>query len=252
MDQPTAEAPPGCLVVLIAQSAAMAADVRVRLVHREFDGEPDERELPALFAARFLADELLEGLAGALAAGYSVPLDVAVIGYRSDADGALQLTSLLPEGRPHVQLQPFADLAALPVEARTRAGEPRKWTTAPECGGTARAAEALAEVHRLVSIWLTGRYRARPPVVIHCTGGEGLDEEYARVGRSLGSRHCSRARAPPARRPAANARFQRWGRFSERSRPISGAFDFAPPGSLVGAPMRAIFTDDSSSGPRRW
>jgi hypothetical protein len=44
----------------------------------------------------------------------------------------------------------------------------------------------MAEVYRLVSIWLTGRYTARPPVVIHCTDGEGLDEAYARMARSLG------------------------------------------------------------------
>jgi hypothetical protein len=54
-----------------------------------------------------------------------------------------------------------------------------------ECSGGAPAAAALAEVYRLVSIWLSGRYHARPPVVIHCTSGEGLGEDYARVARSL-------------------------------------------------------------------
>src|SRR5439155_20566661 len=40
------------------------------------------------------------------------------------------------------------------------------------------AAAAIAEVYHLVSVWLTGRFAARPPVVVHCTTGEGLDEAY--------------------------------------------------------------------------
>ena len=185
MDPTTAEVPPGCLIVLIAQSAAMADDARVRLAHREIDGEPDIRELPKGFAARFLADELLEGLAGALAAGYPVPLDVAVIGYSSGDDGTLSLTSLLPDGKPRVQLLPLADVVGFAVEARSREGDPRKWTTAAEYSGSAPAAVALAEVYRLVSVWLTGRYHARPPVVIHCTSGEDLGDDYSFVARSL-------------------------------------------------------------------
>ena len=183
---PTAEAPPGCLIVLIAQSAAMADDARVRLAHREIDGEPDIRELPKGFAARFLADELLEGLADALVAGYPVPLDVAVIGYCSRDDGTPVFTSLLPDGKPRVQLLPLADVVGFAVEARSRAGDPRKWTTAAEYSGTAPAAAALAEAYRLVSVWLTGRYQARPPVVIHCTSGEALGDDYTLVARSLG------------------------------------------------------------------
>ena len=185
MDPTTAE-PPGCLVILIPLSAAMADDARVRLAHRETDGEPDLHDLPKGFAARFLADELLEGLVNTLAAGYAVPLDVAVIGYSADEDRTPKLVSLLPDGKPRVQFTPLADVAGFPVESRSRDGDPRKWTTVPECSGTAPAAAALAEVYRLVSVWLTGRYAARPPVVIHCMGGEGLDDAYVHVARSLG------------------------------------------------------------------
>ena len=70
MDPATTE-PPGCLVVLISLSAGMAEDVRVRLAHRfSPEDEPDIRDLPKEFAARFLVDELLDGLVNALAQGY--------------------------------------------------------------------------------------------------------------------------------------------------------------------------------------
>lgn len=177
--------PPGCLVVLIAQSPAMAGDARVRLAHRTIEGEPEFLDLPRGFAARFLADELLDGLVNTLLAGYPVPLDVAVIGYSADEEGAFALASLLPDGRPRVQLNPLADLATLSVEPRARPGDPRKWTVPQADSGTAPAAAALAEIYRIVSVWMTGRYHARPPVVIHCTGGEGLDEDYARVARAF-------------------------------------------------------------------
>src|SRR5436305_1379010 len=187
MDPTPADPPPGCLVILVPLSAGMADDARVWLAHRSTDdGEPDVRELPKGFAARFLADELLDGLVNTLAAGYAVPLDVAVLGYKAGENGAAELTSLLPGEDPKPRLVPLAEIAAAPAEPRAREGEPRKWTAAAPCDGTAPAAAALAEVYRLVSVWLTGRYAARPPVVIHCTDGAGLDEAYARVARSLG------------------------------------------------------------------
>ena len=51
MDPTTAEAPPGCLIILIAQSAAMADDARVRFPQREIDGEPDIRDALELLSA---------------------------------------------------------------------------------------------------------------------------------------------------------------------------------------------------------
>ena len=63
MDPTTSESPPGCLVVLIPLSAEMAEDIRVRLANRVTpEGEPDIRELPKSFVARFLTDELLDGV----------------------------------------------------------------------------------------------------------------------------------------------------------------------------------------------
>ena len=44
----------------------------------------------------------------------------------------------------------------------------------------------MAGVYQMVSVWLTGRFASRPPVVIHCTGTEGLDDQYFRIARSLG------------------------------------------------------------------
>jgi hypothetical protein len=186
MTDPSAAEPPGCLVILTALSAAMAEDVRLRLGHRTLDDEPWVCELPREFAARFLVDELLEGLVVTLQAGYPVPLDVAVVGYSAGEDGRLRLVSLLAGEEAPPRLVPLAEVADRPVECRRREGEPRKWTVAAPCQGTAPAAAALAEVYRLVSVWLTGRYTARPPVVLHCTAGEGLDDHYRRVARSLG------------------------------------------------------------------
>src|SRR5262245_39340334 len=198
----TAGPPPGCRVIRMPLWAAMPEDASVRLAHRTVDGEPDLRDLPKGFAARFLADELLDALVNTHAAGYDVSLDVAVIGYGADADGVIRFSSLLPDDEPKVRLIPLVELAGRPAEARIREGEPRKWTIAPDHvmraspfsddvlmtkdAGFAPAAAALAEVYRLVAAWLTGRYAARPPVVVHCTGGEGLDDAYARVARSLG------------------------------------------------------------------
>ncbi len=186
MTDPYVAEPPGCLVILTALSAAMTEDVRLRLGHRTLDDQPWVCELPREFAARFLADELLEGLANAREAGYAVPLDVAVLGYSAEEDGRLRLVSLLAGEEPQPRLVPLAEVAERPVDCRRREGDPRKWTVAAPCQGTAPAAAALAEVYRLVSVWLTGRYTARPPVVLHCTAGEGLDEHYRRVARSLG------------------------------------------------------------------
>jgi hypothetical protein len=184
---PTPDSPPGCLVILIPLSTGMSEDARVRLAHRFTpEGEPDIRDLPKQFVARFLADELVDGLVNALTAGYPIPLEVAVLGYSAGDDGGLKLTSLLPDGNPESRFLPLADVANMPAEPRTQEGDPRKWIAAKPCEGTAPAATALAEVYRLVSIWLTGRYTARPPVVIHCTDGEGLDEAYGRMARSLG------------------------------------------------------------------
>jgi hypothetical protein len=187
MDPTPSDSPPGCLVILIPLSAGMAEDVRVRLAHRYTpEGEPDIRELPKQFVARFLSDELIEGLVNTLAAGYQVPLEVAVLGYGNGEEGKLKLTSLLPNGNAERPFVPLAEISTTPVERRTQEGDPRKWIAPQPCEGTAPAATALAEVYRLVSVWLTGRYTARPPVVIHCTDGEGLDEAYARMARSLG------------------------------------------------------------------
>jgi hypothetical protein len=187
MDPNAAEPPPGCLVILTPLSAQMADDARVWLAHRVTpEGEAEVRDLPKALAARFLADELIEGLVNTLAAGYALPLDVAVVGYHTDEIGEPKLVSLLPGDNPAVRFVPLSEIAVRAVESRSREGDPRKWTANPECSGAAPATVALAEVYHLVSMWLTGRFAARPPVVVHCTAGEGLDEAYGRVARSLG------------------------------------------------------------------
>lgn len=179
--------PAGCLLILMPRSARMMEDVRIWLAHRlTAEGEAELRDLPRELTARYLADELLDGLVNTVAAGYPIPLDVAVLGYNAGEDGKLKLVSLLPDGNPEARFVPLANLAANPAEPRALEGEPRKWTHAPTCEGTAPAATALAEVYRLISMWLTGRYSTRPPVVIHCTDGAGIDEHYNRIARSLG------------------------------------------------------------------
>jgi hypothetical protein len=176
MDETPAEPPPGCLVLLLSLSAGMAADVAT-----------GRGRVPAFAAARQLADELLEGLVTTVAGGYAVgALDVAVLGYRAGADGAPQLLSLLPGGDPNPRLVPLTHLVGMPAESRHGAGQPRKWAVLPPCGGEPCPAAALARVYQMVSVWLTGRYANRPPVVIHCAATDGLDEAYFRTARSLG------------------------------------------------------------------
>ncbi|MBM3982491.1 MAG: hypothetical protein FJ304_19920 [Planctomycetes bacterium] len=175
MDPTPAEPPPGCLVLLIRLSAGMTAEVVT-----------GRGESVAFAAARQLSDELIEGLVTTHAGGYAVgALDVAVLGYRTGDDGAPQLLSLLPDGNPTTRFVPLAQLAELPAESRAGEGLPRKWTVLPPRAGDPCAADALARVYQMVAVWLTGRYSGRPPVVIHCTNPDGLDDAYQRVARSL-------------------------------------------------------------------
>jgi hypothetical protein len=174
MDPTAAELPPGCLVLLLRLSAGMTADVVT-----------GRGESVAFASARFLADELLEGLVNT-AASYAIgEIDVAVLGYRTTRDGSPLLFSLLPDGDPKPRLVPLSRIADMPAETRTAEGQPRKWAVLPPCEGDPCAGEALASIHLMVGIWLTGRYTNRPPVVIHCTGADGLDDAYFRVARSL-------------------------------------------------------------------
>lgn len=176
MDPTPADPPPGCLVVLLRLSAGMTADVVT-----------SHGETPAVVAARFLADDLIEGLVGTAAAGYAVgALDVAVLGYRAPGGGALEVLSLLPGGGSEPRFVPLAEVAEMPAAARGGEGRPRKWAGPSECEGDPCPAAALAAVYQMVSVWVTGRYAARPPVVIHCTSGAGFGAGYFRTARSFG------------------------------------------------------------------
>ncbi len=175
MDPTPAEPPPGCLVLLLRLSVDMTADVVT-----------SRGEVPAFAAARQLADELLDGLVNTVAAGYAVgALDVAVLGYRTWLGDTPQLLSLLPDGDPKARFVPLARVAEMPAVARGGEGLPRKWAVVLACEGEPCETAALASVYQMVSVWLTGRYASRPPVVIHCTGADALDDAYLRVARSL-------------------------------------------------------------------
>ena len=168
--------PPGCLVLLLRLSAGMTADVVT-----------GRGESVAFAAARQLADELLDGLVNTALGGYAVgAIDVAVLGYRTAEDGSPQLLSLLPDGDTKPRFVPLAQVAEMPAVPRDAEGQPKKWAVLPPCAGDPCPTAALASVYQMVSVWLTGRFAARPPVVIHCTGADALDEAYHRVARSLG------------------------------------------------------------------
>src|SRR3954468_21000394 len=101
MDSTAAESPPGCLVLLIRLSADMTAEVVT-----------GRGESVAFASARFLADELIEGLVNTVSAGYAVgEIDVAVLGYRASADGTPQLLSLLPDGDAKPRFVPLSRVA---------------------------------------------------------------------------------------------------------------------------------------------
>lgn len=172
------DTPPGCLVVLVRLSAGMAADVPTAA----------HGDVPAFVAARQLTDDLIEGLVNAASQYPLGPLDVAVLGYRADESGKPHLLSLLP-GTTTPQLLPLNHVAKLPAEGRGE-GLPRKWAALPAPEGEPCAAFALAKVHQLVGVWLTGRFTARPPLIIHCTNTDDLDDAYFRVARSIGLLTC--------------------------------------------------------------
>jgi hypothetical protein len=176
MDETPAELPPGCLVLLLRLSADMTANVVT-----------GRGEAVAFAAARDLADELLEGLVNTVAGGYVVgAIDVAVLGYRTGEDGSAQLFSLLPDGDAKPRFVPLTTVAGMPAEASEVEGAVRKWVALPECGGEPYPTAALAVVYLMVAVWLTGRFAARPPVIVHCTGTDALDDAYFRVARSFG------------------------------------------------------------------
>ncbi|MDY3552326.1 hypothetical protein R5W24_001407 [Gemmata sp. JC717] len=171
----TAEPPPGCLVLLLRLSSGMTRDVVT-----------PRGEAPAVEAARLLTDDLIEGLVNTAAAGYAVgALDVAVLGYRAPDQEGQQLLSLLPDGDPKPRFVPLAHVAGMPAVPRDGEGLPRKWAVLPPCAGEPSAGAALASVYQMVSVWLTGRYASRPPVVIHCAGGGDHDDRYFSTARSL-------------------------------------------------------------------
>ncbi|MBP3959010.1 hypothetical protein J8F10_27520 [Gemmata sp. G18] len=175
MDPTPAEPPPGCLVLLLSLSAEMTASVVT-----------GRGTAAASAVGRQLAAEVLEGLVRAVAAGHAVgPIDVAVLGYRTPKDGMLQLISLLPGGDPKPQFTPLARIAEQAALERGPENQPREWVGLPACEGESCAPAALARVYQLVSVWLTGRFTARAPVVVHCTTAGALDDVYIRVARSL-------------------------------------------------------------------
>ncbi|VTR91268.1 hypothetical protein, partial : Uncharacterized protein OS=Pseudanabaena biceps PCC 7429 GN=Pse7429DRAFT_3026 PE=4 SV=1 [Gemmata massiliana] len=176
MDPISADPPPGCVVLLLSLSAEMTANVVT-----------ETGTLTAAAAERRLAAGVVEGLVSAVAAGHATgPIDVAVLGCRALEDGAFQLISLLPVGDPKPQFLPLAQLARMfALEHATTTDQPREWVTAPECEGEACAPPALARVYQMVSVWLTGRFASRAPVVVHCTTAGALNETYFRTARSL-------------------------------------------------------------------
>jgi len=161
---------PGCLVILVQASAGMAAPA-----------DTAHGPMPKAEFLRFGADYLLDALA---AAPLPHPLDVAVVGYRAGADGGPAVVPLLPTAGPAGFARPD-DPAAAPGDAAAK-GAPRPWTADPGAAGDPAPAAGLAEAYRLVAGWLAGRPDARPPVVVHCTDGAGVGEEYERVAASLG------------------------------------------------------------------
>src|SRR4051794_23267515 len=102
---PTAESPPGCLVLLLRLSAGM--DAAAVTVHTP----PDRAAtLTAADAPGGGADELVESVVGRAAEGSVGPFDVAVLGYHPAESGEPRLVSLLPSGDPTPRFVPLGQV----------------------------------------------------------------------------------------------------------------------------------------------
>jgi hypothetical protein len=147
---PHATGPPrhGCLLCLLPTSAPWARQAGALL----------ERGLDALRQASARGDPSVAGL------------EVGVVGYAAGPAG-LVLASLLPGAEHEPFLMPLADLSG-------RVG-------VDGIGDAADPTAALAGAHRLVLRWLLSRPGSAPPLVLHCTDGQGCGDDYARAAASL-------------------------------------------------------------------
>jgi len=138
-------------------------------------------DVPALHAARYVLDFVLDALAsvGEATAG----LEIGVYGYRGTPDG-LAFEWLLPAPEPEGALAAFSTLSQAELPQRAD-GQPRKWLRGTEAEGQAEPAAALARAHRVLAWWSSTHPLGRPPVLVHCATADGAGEQSATVVRSI-------------------------------------------------------------------
>jgi hypothetical protein len=152
-------------------------------------------------------DRVVESLARRYSASEkpSSDLAVAMIGYRTGADGQAEFRPLIPGSRPEgvdwLEMKailsppsgsPPAWISASRLGERTvrpRPGKgPRHWTEVATRDAlptnSANPADAMLLAHRLVYLWLRF-HDCLPPLILHCTDDQPPDAETARLTRSL-------------------------------------------------------------------
>lgn len=150
---------PGCLIVLIDQSASMAQPIA---------GNPGLSRAAALAQA---VDLLLDELVDRCVKDESLPVmpwcDVAVLGY-----GGHGVRSMLA-GDGFVSTAKLDELGAPTGADATgpRLQATRRWIT-PLADGNTPMAEAVARAHDLAARWIGGHPDSFPPVVLNITDGQ--------------------------------------------------------------------------------
>jgi hypothetical protein len=161
---------PGCFLALVSLAEPMGADVVTPMGHG-----------PALHAARYVLDFLLDNLASA--GEHAAGLEIGVYGYRAAPEG-LAFEWLLTSPEPEGALASFATLAQSEPPARAE-GHPKKWVRNIEAAGPPATAEALARAHRVLAWWAAKNSAGRPPVFVHCATADGTGSTSAMVLRSI-------------------------------------------------------------------
>jgi hypothetical protein len=173
-EQPISRRTPGCVIFLLCQSDSMKDGIA--------GSGRSKAEALASTVNRFLSDLITECLKGAATPGHY--FDVALIGYRTDAEGRPVVGPAFQgplEGRDVVSVVDLFEHPLREVVKQVDDGEggliTRRsylWYDAVAEGGRPMA-RGLSRCMEVAMDWISGHDDSFPPVVIHVTDGEPTD-----------------------------------------------------------------------------